>query len=74
MPGSVIVEGITSIDLSGSTPGHSGFVIKSGVKSLLIAGDFMHISAIQLAHPEYSLVYDSDISKAADMRKSCLKH
>lgn len=73
VPGSVIVEGITSVDLSGHTPGHSGFMIESRGKSLLIVGDFMHISALQLAHPEYSLVYDSDISKAADTRKKLLK-
>lgn len=73
VPGSVIVEGITSVDLSGHTPGHSGFMIESRGKSLFIVGDFMHISALQLAHPEYSLVYDSDISKAADTRKKLLK-
>ncbi|HNX60921.1 MAG TPA: MBL fold metallo-hydrolase, partial [Spirochaetota bacterium] len=69
VPGSVIVEGITSVDLNGHTPGHSGFLVGSGKKALLIAGDFMHISALQLVHPDYSLVYDSDGSKAADARK-----
>jgi len=73
VPGSVIVEGITSVDLNGHTPGHSGFLVGSGKKALLIAGDFMHISALQLVHPEYSLIYDSDGSKAADARKKLLE-
>lgn len=70
--GDAIVDGIIAVDISGHTPGHSGFMIESGGQKLLIAGDFLHIAAIQFAYPEYSLVYDKDPQKAATVRKSTL--
>jgi len=70
--GSKVAEGITSIDMSGHTAGHTGFLIESTGQKLLIAGDFLHIAAIQFTHPEYSLIYDADIEKAATMRKQIL--
>lgn len=63
------VEGITSVELPGHTPGHSGFLVQSKGEKLLIAGDFVHITAVQFAYPEYSLIYDADIVQAAQTRK-----
>lgn len=69
----VITEGITSIDMNGHTAGHSGFLVESKGQRLLIAGDFLHIGKIQFPHPEYSLIFDSDISIAASTRKQILE-
>ena len=67
-----VTEGIISVDLNGHTPGHSGFLIESKGQKLLIAGDFLHIGAIQFPHPEYSLIFDADIKQAVEMRKQTL--
>ena len=72
--GKVIAEGITSVDLSGHTAGQSGFLVESKGEKLLIAGDFLHIGALQFTHPEYSLVYDSDIEMAVKTRKQTLEN
>lgn len=69
IPGNTICEGITSFDLKGHTAGQSGFFIESRGQRLLIAGDFLHIAAVQFPHPEYSLVYDSDVDQAAKTRQ-----
>jgi len=71
--GGKVADGITSVDMRGHTPGHSGFLLESNGEKLLFAGDFMHIQSVQLIHPEYSLVYDTDLDKAAKMRKKLLK-
>ena len=71
--GDKVADGITSVDMKGHTPGHSGFLLESNGEKLLFAGDFMHIQSVQLIHPEYSLVYDTDLDKAAKMRKKLLK-
>ena len=71
--GDKVADGIKSVDMRGHTPGHAGFLLESNGEKLLFAGDFMHIQAVQLIHPEYSLVYDTDLDKAAKMRKKLLK-
>lgn len=72
-PGNSVGEGITSIDLKGHTAGQSGFIVESRGQRLLLAGDFLHIAAVQLPHPEYSLVYDSDADQAAKTRRMLLE-
>lgn len=71
--GKAISEGITSVDMNGHTAGHSGFLVESKGQKLLIAGDFLHIGQVQFPHPEYSLVFDSDISAASNTRKQILE-
>lgn len=72
IPGGVIAEGVTSVDLPGHTAGHTGFFFESEGKKLLMAGDLLHIGLLQFPHPEFSLVYDKDITKAAETRKKIL--
>jgi glyoxylase-like metal-dependent hydrolase (beta-lactamase superfamily II) len=71
--GAQVADGIVSIDLNGHTAGQSGYMVESKGQKLLIAGDFLHMAPVQLAHPEYSLVYDADINQAANMRKLTLE-
>jgi glyoxylase-like metal-dependent hydrolase (beta-lactamase superfamily II) len=71
--GETISEGITSVDMSGHTAGHSGFMVESKGQKLLISGDFLHISQIQFPHPEYSLIFDLDMTLASKMRKQLLE-
>lgn len=72
--GKVLADGVTSVDLSGHTTGQSGFLVESKGQKLLIAADFLHIDVLQLVHPEYSLVYDSDLEIAAKVRKQVLEN
>lgn len=65
---SEILPGITAIDASGHTPGHTAYEIVSGPDKLVIAGDLMHIVEAQLPKPELSTIYDMDMEKAAQTR------
>lgn len=71
--GEQILPGITAVDASGHTPGHTAFDIESNKEKLTIAGDLIHIAQVQLAHPEMSAVYDIDMKKAAESRKRLLR-
>lgn len=71
-PGERVIDGITSVDLSGHTPGQIGYLVESKGEKILFAGDFLHVQKVQFAHPDYSLVYDRDIAAAANTRKKLL--
>ena len=55
-----VFPGVHAIDLSGHTPGHTGYLIESGKHSLLIWGDICHVPDIQTKHPEVTMVFDTD--------------
>jgi len=71
--GDTIVHGIAAIDASGHTPGHTAFLIGTGKKKILIAGDFLQAAALQFPHPEESIQFDIDKKKAAETRKRLMK-
>lgn len=66
-----IFEGIKALDASGHTPGHTVFDVMG---EILIAGDFMHFSEIQMPLPDISVRYDVDPMKAAETRKKILSY
>lgn len=70
--GADLGSGLTSVDLRGHTPGHSGFRIASGKDQLLIWGDIVHMQALQFIHPEWSLIYDIDPEQAIKSRQKIL--
>ena len=55
-----VFPGVHAIDLSGHTPGHTGYLIESGKHSLLIWGDICHVPDIQTKQPEVTMVFDID--------------
>ena len=67
--GDKITSEITSVAAYGHTPGHTAFLLKSKV---LIAADYMHAQALQLAYPQICPVYDMDKDKAISSRKMLL--
>ena len=71
--GNKIAEHILPVWLPGHTPGHTGFRIDSGDKSLLIWGDIVHYPHIQSTHPSVSIVFDSDSTQAEETRKKILE-
>jgi glyoxylase-like metal-dependent hydrolase (beta-lactamase superfamily II) len=64
-----VFPGVTSVPLHGHTPGHSGYMIASGDKSLLIWGDIIHVPEVQVPRPEVTMVFDTDPHQAAATRK-----
>ncbi len=62
-------DGVSAVELSGHTPGHSGVRVSDGNDQLLIWGDIVHIPALQFAHPDASIAFDVDAEKARASRK-----
>jgi glyoxylase-like metal-dependent hydrolase (beta-lactamase superfamily II) len=68
-----LTPGIRARALPGHTPGHTGYLVQSQGKSLLVWGDIVHVAAIQLGHPEVTLKYDSDAADARRARRDLLE-
>lgn len=67
--GKEIVPGITAMAAPGHTPGHTMFLVSSGKDSLLIWGDIIHSAAMQFAHPDWTIAFDSDPDTGTVSRK-----
>lgn len=67
-----IVPGIAPYAIPGHTPGHTGYMISSKGQSLLVWGDVAHVGAVQMPHPEISIVFDSDSASAIKTREDLL--
>jgi glyoxylase-like metal-dependent hydrolase (beta-lactamase superfamily II) len=68
-PGRPILPGITSLALSGHTPGHVGYEIVSRGRRLEDIGDTAHSSVISLARPDWTGGIDEDPPVAAATRR-----
>ena len=64
-----VFPGVRAIDLSGHTPGHTGYLIESGKHSLLIWGDICHVPDIQMKKPEVTMAFDTDPEAAVLARR-----
>ncbi|MEU8171658.1 MBL fold metallo-hydrolase [Microbispora hainanensis] len=64
------VRGVTSVDLHGHTPGHTGYLVSGEGERLLLWGDTMHSHTVQLRAPHVAMDIDSDRpgARAARMR------
>ncbi|NTA19438.1 MBL fold metallo-hydrolase [Agrobacterium tumefaciens] len=67
-----IIPGIAPYAIPGHTPGHTGYMISSEGQSLLVWGDVAHVGAVQMPHPEVSIVFDSDSESAVKTREALL--
>lgn len=63
-----VVPGVTSYASPGHTVGHTSYIVRSQGQELLLVGDLIHVPAVQLAHPEVTIAYDSDDAGAAASR------
>ncbi len=68
-----IMPGLEAVHLPGHTPGHTGFMVKSGGDTLLIWGDVMHVPAVQTARPAVSTAFDTDKEAAHRSRLTMLE-
>ena len=67
--GEEVMPGIEAVFLPGHTPGHTGFILRSGSEALFIWADIVHLPGIQYAHPEAAVAFDVDPSAARESRK-----
>lgn len=71
-PGDRVGNVITLVDAPGHTPGHLALDIESGGESLLYVTDAVHLPALQLANPDWQVLYDADPELAAATRQDLL--
>lgn len=67
--GKEVAPGITSIDTSGHTPGHTSFAVASGNDKMFLQCDITNIPAFFLTHPDWHCIYDHDADKAEKTRR-----
>ncbi|MBN2304854.1 MAG: MBL fold metallo-hydrolase [Anaerolineae bacterium] len=70
-PGDTLAPGVTLVDMSGHSPGHTGLLIESNGEHLLDVVDLLHILP-QFTYPHWHFVFDSDGSLAERSRKRML--
>jgi len=63
-----ILPDITSRQMPGHTPGHSGFLLSSSNDSLLIWGDIILVEAFQFPKPTASIGFDIDAAMSVETR------
>lgn len=71
--GDKIADAILPVELPGHTPGHTGFQIDADDQCLLIWGDIVHYPHIQSAHPNVSILFDTDPAQAEETRKKIME-
>lgn len=68
--GDSIVPGFSVVPTPGHTPGHASYLLESGKERLLVWGDIVHAHAVQFAHPEVSIEFDTNSAQAIQSRKA----
>jgi glyoxylase-like metal-dependent hydrolase (beta-lactamase superfamily II) len=64
-----LTPAIAMVDLAGHTPGHTGYRIADGGRSLLIVGDALFDPALHPARTDVGIVFEADPAAAAAMRR-----
>ena len=64
-----VAPGITALDTSGHTPGHTSFAVASGSAKLLVQSDVTNIPELFLRNPGWHVVFDIDPEKAVQTRR-----
>jgi glyoxylase-like metal-dependent hydrolase (beta-lactamase superfamily II) len=67
--GKEVAPGITAVDASGHTPGHTAFVIASGSARILYQGDVTNIPELFLRNPDWQINFDHEPEKAVQTRR-----
>ena len=66
------VLGCTPVLAAGHTPGHTVWRIAAGGEAFFSWGDLVHLSAVQISHPDAALTFDLDPDQAVRSRKRIL--
>jgi glyoxylase-like metal-dependent hydrolase (beta-lactamase superfamily II) len=67
--GKEVAPGITALDTSGHTPGHTSFAVASGSARILVQSDVTNIPQFFLRNPDWHVAYDIDPTKAVATRR-----
>ncbi len=67
--GKEVAPGITAIESSGHTPGHTSFMIASGAARLFFQGDVSNVPDLFLRNPDWQVMFDSEPEKAVVTRR-----
>ena len=70
--GKEIAPGVTALDASGHTPGHTAFMIQSGGKKLTHVVDLTSHPAFFVRNPDWAAIFDQDPEKARATRRRFL--
>jgi len=68
-----LVPGIRAVAEPGHTPGHTGYLVESEGKRLLVWGDVVHVAPLQLRDTRVSVLYDNGGAAAARTRRALLE-
>jgi glyoxylase-like metal-dependent hydrolase (beta-lactamase superfamily II) len=63
-----LVPGVKASSTYGHTAGHTSYLVESGGKKLLLAGDLIHVGAVQFDEPTVTIAFDSDEKSARAQR------
>jgi glyoxylase-like metal-dependent hydrolase (beta-lactamase superfamily II) len=66
------LPGFTAIPAYGHTPGHIAVKIASGDAVMIHTADVVHLSAVNLTHPNWTPIFDGDQAVAAKTRQELL--
>jgi glyoxylase-like metal-dependent hydrolase (beta-lactamase superfamily II) len=64
--------GFAPVLAPGHTPGHTCWLLAAGGGGFMALGDVVHVSAIQISHPDAGMIYDLDKDQAVKSRKRIL--
>ena len=67
--GGEVVSGVTAVDASGHTPGHTAYHLESGGKRLMITADTANHYIVSLERPDWHVRFDMDKEAAVASRK-----
>ncbi len=67
--GKEVAPGITALDASGHTPGHTAFAVASGSARLLVQSDVTNIPELFLRNPDWHVAFDIDPVQAVATRR-----
>jgi glyoxylase-like metal-dependent hydrolase (beta-lactamase superfamily II) len=67
--GREVAPGITAVESSGHTPGHTSFFIASGSGQLFFQGDVTNVPELFLRNPDWQVMFDHEPDKAVQTRR-----
>src|SRR5262249_54583666 len=67
--GKEVAPGITAIDASGHTPGHSALVIQSGNAKVMFQGDVTNVPDLFMKNADWQVMFDHEPQKAVNTRR-----
>lgn len=67
-----VLPGVLAMPLPGHTQGHTGYLLTSAERNLLVWGDIVHFPHIQIQRPDVTIAFDQDATLSASTRKRML--